>query len=60
MDANAVIEIIKRRQTKFQAQHRPGPQEHMDEGARMIAEEYDSLLAEIDALILASRKLADD
>jgi hypothetical protein len=48
MNANDVVAIIKRRQAKFQAQHRAGPQEHMDDGTRTIAEEYDSLLAEIE------------
>ena len=47
MDATEIVAIIKRRQAKFQTQYRPGPQEHMDEVARMIVEEYDSLLAEI-------------
>jgi hypothetical protein len=48
MDANEVIAIIKRRQAKFHAQRRSGSQEHMDEAARLIAEEYDALLAEIE------------
>ena len=49
MDANEFIAIIKRRQAKFQAQRRTGPQEHMDETARVITEEYDALLAEIES-----------
>jgi hypothetical protein len=48
MYANDVIAVIKRRQAKFQAQRRSGPQEGMDESARLIAEEYDALLAEIE------------
>ena len=40
MDANDVIAMIKRRRAKFQAQRRLGPQEGMDESARLIAEEY--------------------
>ena len=59
MDASDVIAIIKRRQAKFQAQHRPGPQEDMDEAARLIAEEYDSLLAEIESVAVANRPEAE-
>ena len=51
MDATAVIAIIKRRRAKFQAQRRSGSQEYMDETARLITEEYDALLAEIEAAI---------
>lgn len=51
MDANRVIEIIERRRAKFQAQQRPGSQEGMDESARLITEEYDVLLAEIEVAI---------
>ena len=51
MNANDVIAIIKRRQARFQAQRRSGPQEDMDESARVIVEEYDSLLAEIETMI---------
>jgi len=51
MNQNAVIAIIKRRQARFQAQRRSGPQEGMDETARLIAEEYDALLAEIDVAV---------
>jgi hypothetical protein len=54
MDANDVITIISRRRAKFQAQRRSGPQEGMDETARLIAEEYDALLAEIEVAV-ASR-----
>jgi len=55
MDANDVIPIIKRRQAKFQAQHRSGPQEDMDEAARLIVEEYDVLLAEVEEVDVSSR-----
>jgi hypothetical protein len=48
MDANDVVTIIERRRSKFQTQHRSGPQEDMDEVARLIVEEYDALLAEIE------------
>ena len=51
MYADDVIAMIKRRQAKFQAQRRSGPQEGMDESARLIAEEYDALLAEIEGAI---------
>ena len=51
MEASDVIEIIERRRAKFQAQRRPGPQEGMDETARLIAEEYDILLAEIEVAL---------
>jgi predicted transcriptional regulator len=50
-----IIKIIKRRQAKFQDQLRPGPQEQMDEVARLITEEYDALLAEIEAVRSKSR-----
>jgi hypothetical protein len=53
MEANNVIAMVKRRQAKFQAQRRSGLQEGMDESARMIAEEYDALLAEIEVAIAA-------
>jgi hypothetical protein len=49
-----VIKVIKRRQAKFQAQ--PGTQEQMDQGARLIAEEYDALLAEIEAVRLVKSR----
>lgn len=48
MDANDVVTIIERRRSKFQTQRRSGPQEDMDEVARLIVEEYDALLAEIE------------
>ena len=51
MNANNVIAIIERRRAKFQAQRRPGPQEGMDETARLITEEYDALLAEIEVAV---------
>lgn len=49
MDISEVTAIIKRRRAKFQAQLRSGSQQGMDEAARLIAEEYDALLAEIEA-----------
>jgi hypothetical protein len=52
MDEIDVIKVIKRRQAKFQAQRRAGAQEQMDQVDRLIAEEYDALLAEIEALRL--------
>jgi len=51
MQANDVIVIINRRRAKFQGQRRSGSQEYMDEAARLIAEEYDSLLAEIEIAV---------
>jgi hypothetical protein len=51
MNANDVITIISRRRAKFQAQRRSGAQEDMDEFARLIAEEYDALLAEIEVAV---------
>jgi hypothetical protein len=57
--ANDVIAMIKRRQAKFQAQRRSGPQEGMDESARLIAEEYDALLAEIEIAIAANEREAE-
>ena len=59
MDADDVIAIIKRRRAKFQAQRRSGPQEDMGEAARLIAEEYDSLLAEIESVVVANRPEAE-
>jgi len=59
MDANDVIAMIKRRQAKFQAQRRSGSQEGMDESARLIAEEYDALLAEIGVAIAANEREAE-
>jgi hypothetical protein len=53
MDEIDIIKVIKRRQAKFQAQRRSGPQEQMDQVACLIAEEYDALLAEIQAVRLA-------
>jgi len=44
-----IIKVIRRRQAKFQTQPRPGTQEQMDQVPRLIAEEYDALLAEIEA-----------
>jgi len=51
MDANDIIAIMRRRPAKFQAQRRSGPQQGMDESARLIAEEYDALLAEIEVAV---------
>ncbi len=51
MNANDVIAIIERRRAKFQAQRRSGAQEGMDESARLITDEYDVLLAEIEVAI---------
>jgi len=59
MDAKEVIALIERRQAKFQAQRRSGPQENMDETARLIVEEYDILLAEIEEGEVASRLEAE-
>ncbi|MDP8988620.1 MAG: hypothetical protein M3N41_00880 [Acidobacteriota bacterium] len=59
MDANDVIAVIRRRQAKFQAQRRSGPQEDMDEAARLIADEYDVLLAEIEEVDVANRLEAE-
>jgi hypothetical protein len=58
MDANDVIAIIGRRRAKFQAQRRSGAHERVDETARLIAEGYDALLAEIEVAI-ANRLEAD-
>ena len=55
MDANDIIAIIRRRQAKFRAQRRSGPQEDMDEAARLIADEYDVLLAEIEEVDVANQ-----
>ena len=43
-----IIELIKRRQAKFQAQYGSGQHGQRDEVAGLILEEYDSLLAEIE------------
>jgi len=56
MDEIDVIKVIKRRQAKFQAQRRPGAQEQMDQVARLIAEEYDALLAEIESVRLVKSR----
>ena len=58
MDANDVIAIIGRRRAKFQAQRRSGAHERVDETARLIAEEYDALLAEIE-VAFANQPAAD-
>jgi hypothetical protein len=39
------------RDNQFQAQRRRGPQEYLDETPRLIAEEYDALLAEIEVAV---------
>ena len=44
-----IIKIIERRQAKFQTPRRPGTPEQMDQVPSLIAEEYDALLAEIEA-----------
>jgi hypothetical protein len=59
MDANDIIAVIRRRQAKFQAQRRSGPQEGMDETARLIADEYDVLLAEIEEVDVANQLEAE-
>lgn len=51
MQANDVIAIISRRRAKFQGQQRSGPKADMDETARLIADEYDALLAEIEVAL---------
>ena len=58
VDVSDVIEIIERRRARFQAQRRRGPQEYMDESARLISEEYDILLAEIE-VVIANRSEAE-
>jgi hypothetical protein len=59
MDANEVIVLIERRRAKFAAQRRSGAQEYMDETARLIVEEYDILLAEIEEGEVANRLEAE-
>jgi hypothetical protein len=59
VDASDVIAIIERRRAKFRAQRRSGPQENMDEAARLIVEEYDILLAEIGEGEVANRLEAE-
>ena len=59
MDANDIIAIIRRRQAKFRARRRSGPQEDMDEAARLITDEYDVLLAEIEEVDVAKRLEAE-
>ena len=59
MDANDIIAIIRRRQAKFRARGRSGPQEDMDDAARLIADEYDVLLAEIKEVDIANRLEAE-
>jgi hypothetical protein len=50
MDEIDIVKVIRRRQAKFRDQRRPGSQEQMDQVARLIEEEYDALLAEIEAV----------
>jgi hypothetical protein len=59
MDANEIIALIGRRRAKFQAQRRSGSEEYMDETARLIVEEYDILLAEIEEGEVANRLEAE-
>jgi hypothetical protein len=59
VDTNGVVTIIKRRQAKFQEQRRAGVQKDMDEAARLIAEEYVVLLAEIAASETEGSQLAE-
>ncbi len=49
MDPSEIIQIIWHRQTRFQPS-RSGSQKLIDESSRLIVEEYDSLLAEIEAV----------
>ena len=53
---NAILAIIRRRRDKFQGQRRSGPQQNMDESARLIVEEYDALLAEIEVAVANQRE----
>ena len=53
---NAILAIIRRRRAKFQGQRRSGPQQNMDESARLIVEEYDALLAEIEVAVANQRE----
>ena len=53
MDAGKVIEVIKRRQAKFRQRPRSGSSSYSNEDDRIdlaIAEEYDSLMAELETL----------
>jgi hypothetical protein len=53
MDASKVIEVIKRRQAKFRQRPRSGSSPYSNEDDRIdlaIAEEYDSLMAELETL----------
>jgi hypothetical protein len=58
MDVNDVIAIIGRRRAKFQAQRRSSAHERVDETVRLITEEYDGLLAEIE-VAFANQPAAD-
>jgi hypothetical protein len=60
MESRAVIEVIRRHQAKFRERCRFRTGVEMNDEARVdfwIAEEYDSLLAEIEALEAAKSKL---
>jgi hypothetical protein len=59
MDVSDIVAIIRRRQAKFRAQRRSGPQEGMDETARLIVDEYDVLLAEIEEVDVANQLEAE-
>jgi hypothetical protein len=48
MDISGIIEIIKRRQSHFRSPRPTAAQEPSDLVSRVMAEEYDSLLAEIE------------
>jgi hypothetical protein len=53
MDASHIIEVIKRRQAKFEQRASSRSSLHSNEADRIdlaIAEEYDSLMAEIETL----------
>jgi hypothetical protein len=59
MDSRAVIEVIRRHQAKFREQCKSRAGVEMNDEMRVdfwIAEEYDSLLAEIEALDAAVPK----
>jgi hypothetical protein len=49
MDPSDIIQIIRRRQIRCQPS-RSASQQPIDEASRLIVEEYDSLLAEIETL----------
>ena len=59
MDEIDIIKVIKRRRASFQAQCGRGTQQ-TDQVPRLIAEEYDALLAEIEAAPLPSTAESDN